>query len=629
MTSTHSNPAAPAAARPPAQTATSGLAQIASGAELASAVRAPYRSYLAALALSLVIGVLLLAPSAYMFEVYGPVVNSRSESTLAWYLLAAVGIYAVLELLEGVRLRLLRGAAQQLHDRLAARVLEAGFAARQFGRPGANGQGPADLRTLADMIASPVVTGLMDLPAALGMLLLLFLINFWVGVLASVLLAALVAVGLLQERLSATPWGQAQRGASEAQLRAAEVLRNAQVVQAMAMADALHGRWAASQAQAQLRLAQASERAAATQAASRTLQLLQGSLLLGLAVWAGLRGELAGGAGMAIVASILGGRALAPVLQLAGQWRAIGSAQIAAQRLQELLRHSPPQPPGLVLPPPSQRLIAEDIAVAAPGGAALLLRQVKLGCAAGQMVAVIGPSGGGKSTLARALVGLWPTHAGKVRLDGADVAGWHKSQLGPHIGYLPQTVELLDGTLAENIVRFGRADEAALQRALDDAGIAALVANLPAGLQTRVGEGGVQLSGGERQRVALARAIYGDVRLLVLDEPDASLDQDGERALQAMLQTMKTRGAMIVVITHRPHLLALADSVMVLNNGSTLRFGPREEVLAALKAPPQPRTLARGPAAAPGSGAAATVAATPGSALPGQVEPPPGGLAPA
>ncbi len=214
---------------------------------------------------------------------------------------------------------------------------------------------------------------------------------------------------------------------------------------------------------------------------------------------------------MAIVASILGGRVLAPVAQLLGQWRQIGGARVARRRLAELLELVPAEAPGLELPPPGQHLVADGVSARVPGSDQPVLKDVKLACRAGEMVAVIGPSGCGKSTLARVLVGLWPSQGGKVRLDGADVYQWHKSQLGPSVGYLPQAVELFDGTVAENIARFDRVDEPKLRQAIEDAGIGPLIDSLPQGLDTRIGDGGVQLSGGERQRVGLARAAYGDV----------------------------------------------------------------------------------------------------------------------
>ncbi len=554
-----------------------------SGDELLAALVAPRRNYAHAVWLSLVIGVLILAPSAFMFEVYGRVLNSRSMSTLAWLLMAAVGIYAVLELVGLVRARVLQHAAELVSRRLTVRVFDATFSAGLRRQSGGSGLAMADLRTLCEFIHGPAVTGMLDVPAALVLLALLYLLNTWVGVLASVLALVLAVIAAVQQRLSSQPFGQAQHASAEAQLRAAGILRNAQVVASMGMGVALHRLWTRTQERFMLRLGQASEHAASAAAVTKFVSVTQGSLLLGLAVWVGMRGELLGGSGMAIVASILGGRAVAPISQVIGQWRQIGAARTAFERLAALLKVSPQEPPGMELPAPRGLLIAERVSAQAPGTGMPILRDVSLGCQAGKMVAVIGPTGSGKSTLARVLVGIWPTEGGKVRLDGADVYEWHKSQLGPHIGYLPQGVDLFDGTVAENIARFDTVDRERVQRAVDEAGIQEMVQALPQGLDTRIGDGGVQLSGGERQRFGLARALYGEPRLIVLDEPNASLDEAGERALAALLQRLKAREATLVVITHRPQLLELADFVLLMSDGKSVRFGPRDEVMAALR----------------------------------------------
>jgi ATP-binding cassette subfamily C exporter for protease/lipase len=559
--------------------------------------------------MSLVIGVLVLAPSIYMFEVYGRVLNSRNEATLAWLLLAAVGIYAVLELLELARSRALRRASRQVAMGLAPRVLSATFDAGVRRHAGGRGQGPSDLRTVCEFIHSPAVTGALDVPAALLCLVLLYAMSVWVGALATVMVLVQVLIGVLQERLSARPYGEATRASAEAQVRAAGILRNAQVIESMGMGLALHRLWARSQARFMLGLSQASDRAGTATAATKLVSVIQGSLLLGLAVWLALDGRLAGGPGMAIVASILGARVLAPMSQVMGQWRNIGSVRSAYRRLAELLQFSPPQELGMALPAPQGMLVAEGLMATAPGTSVPILKGVSLGCRPGEMVAVIGPSGCGKSTLSRVLVGIWPSTGGKVRLDGADVHEWQKSGLGPHVGYLPQGVELFDGTVAENIARFDSVDLERVRRAADEAGILPLIASLPHGLDTRIGDGGVQLSGGQRQRIGLARAVYGDPRLVVLDEPNASLDEAGDQALMALLQRLKSRAATVVVITHRTQVLALADYVLLMNDGATSRFGPREEVLTAMRAATDRAATKAGRPAVPTATPAATPAA--------------------
>ena len=552
--------------------------------ELVSALAHPRLHYKQALWMSLVIGVLVLAPSVYMFEVYGRVLNSRSHATLGWLLVAAVGVYAMLELLELARSRALRRASDLVAQRLKPRVFTATFDAGVRRHPGGGGQAPADLRAVCDFIHSPAVTGALDLPASMLCLVLLYAMSVWVGALATLMALLQVVIAVLQERMSSRPYGEASRASAEAQLRAAGILRNAQVIESMGMGSALHRLWARSQARFMLGLSQASDRAGSATSATKLLSVMQGSLLLGLAVWLSLHGKLAGGPGMAIVASILGARVLAPMSQLMGQWRNIGAVRSAYGRLAELLLFSPPEEPGMPLPAPKGSLIAENLMTTAPGTNVPILKGVTLGCRPGELVAVIGPSGCGKSTLSRVLVGIWPSSGGKVRLDGADVHQWQKSGFGAHVGYLPQGVELFDGTVAENIARFDRVDDELVGRAVEQTGIGPLIASLPNGADTRIGDGGVQLSGGQRQRIGLARAAYGDPRLVVLDEPNSSLDEAGDMALMALLQQLKARGATVVVITHRPQVLALADYVMLMNEGATAKFGPRDEVLNALRA---------------------------------------------
>jgi ATP-binding cassette subfamily C exporter for protease/lipase len=551
--------------------------------ELRGVLLQPVVFYRQAVWMSLVIGVLVLAPSAFMFEVYGRVLNSRSFETLGWLLLAALGVYAVLELLELARLRVLQRAGQMVRDRLTERVFDASFEVRLRRLPVGAAQAPGDLRALSDFVHSPIVTGLMDLPAAALCLVLLFVMSPWLGALAMGLLLLQVMVGVFQERTASRPYGEANRAASESQTRAAGILRNAQVIASMGMGADLHRLWRRSQLRFMISLGQASERAGMANAATKFLGVTQGSMILGLAVWLALFDQLLGGPGMAIVASILAGRVLAPVTQIMGQWRAIGAASSAHARLVELLSLAAVAKPGLELPAPKGQLMVENLVAVAPGSQFPILRGVSMGCRAGEMLVVVGPSAAGKSSLARLLVGVWPAESGKVRLDGADVYQWHKSQLGAHIGYLPQEVQLFDGSLAENIARFGEPDMAKLDRAVQVSGIGQLIDSLPNGLQTRIGEEGVMLSGGQRQRVGLARAIYGDPQLIVLDEPSSSLDEAGDQALLKLLAAQKERGATVVVITHRAHVLELATYVLLLNEGATAKFGPRDEVLAAMR----------------------------------------------
>ncbi len=286
---------------------------------------------------------------------------------------------------------------------------------------------------------------------------------------------------------------------------------------------------------------------------------------------------------MMVVGSILGGRVLAPLVQIVTQWRTVVNVRDAWQRLESLLAAVPPRPDTMSLPPPRGLLQVESLVAGAPNGGPAIIKNVAFSLAPGEVLAVVGPSASGKTTLARLLVGLWPAAAGKVRLDGADIFTWDKSELGPHIGYLPQGVELLEGTLAENIARFGDIESAKVRTAAQAVGLHDYIMSLPQGYDSPVGREGAMLSGGQRQRVALARAIYGDPVLVVLDEPNSSLDEAGDAALAAAIRELKARGTTFVVMTHRTSVLAVVDKMLILRDGVMQAFGPRDDVLAALK----------------------------------------------
>ena len=383
------------------------------------------------------------------------------------------------------------------------------------------------------------------------------------------------------------------------------------------MQKAVHARWIARQREFLGLQAQASMAAGGYQALSKLIQQLLGSALLGLSAWLLLRNQLNGGPAMMIVASIIGGRVLAPLVQMVQQWKSVVAVRDAWARLEVLMAALPAREPGMSLPPPRGVLTVEQLMAGAPAQPGQppgppILKGVQFALQPGEALAVIGPSAAGKTTLARLLVGLWPAMQGKVRLDGADVYSWDKAELGPHLGYLPQGVELFEGTVAENIARFGAPDETRLREAVLAAGLQGLVDSLPQGLNTPVGRDGAVLSGGQRQRVALARALYGWPSLVVLDEPNASLDEAGDAALLAALAALKQRGATVVLMTHRQSVLAACDRILLLVEGQQQAFGPRDEVLAALQkaqAEAQARAQAAAQAAAQAGGAAARGAA--------------------
>lgn len=550
-----------------------------------------------ALFFSLFTNLLVMAPTVYMLEVYDRVVNSRSTMTLAMLTLLVVGVYVLLELFEWVRAEILHHASLGFDARMNGRAFDAMFEANLRRIPGASSQVVNDLRTLRDFISSPAVLAIMDVPLSMLYIVVIFMIHPVMGYFS--LVGALLQVGLayLTERNTQPPLTKANRSAIDAQNYANGTLRNAQVIEAMGMLKHIHSRWMRKQKEFLVQQAIASDQAGANGAASKFVQMTQASLLLGVGCWLTIKGEFPGGGGMMLVASILGGRVVAPLSQVIGMWKQVVNARDAYGRLDKLLQNVPARETGMPLPPPKGMLSVEAVMAGAPGSAVAIIRGVSFAVPAGNVVAIVGPSASGKSTLARLMVGVWPAASGKVRLDGVDVFPWNKSELGPHIGYLPQGVELFDGTLAENIARFGEVDMTQVEATARAVGVHEVIMALPQGYDTRIGDDGCFLSGGQRQRVGLARAIYGNPRFVVLDEPNSSLDEAGEKALVETLLALKAQGATIMVITHRTSVLAAADLMLVLRDGQVQAYGPRDEVLAALQraAQPAPPAVAANP----------------------------------
>ena len=564
--------------------------------ELREAVASLRPFFVRSMWFSLVCSVLVLAPSAYMLEVYDRVVNSRSHMTLWMLTLVVLGVFVVMELLEWARSEVMRSASVALDRKLSGRVFSAIFEANLKKLPGGTQQPMNDFRQVRDFLFSPVLLALMESPVSLLMMVLLFLISPVLGWTALVFGLLTTVVGWFNERSTKPPLMQANRAAIEAQQYADNALRNAEVVESMGMLRNTHKRWLERQREFLGLQAQASASAGGYQAVSKLLQTTLGSGLLGLGCWLLLHDRLNGGAAMMIVASILGGRMLAPLVQVVSQWQTVVNVRGAWERLDSLLTAVPPRPESMALPAPRGALQVEQLVASAPGSPTPILRGVQFALAPGEVLAVVGPSAAGKTTLARLLVGLWPAQGGKVRLDGADVYTWDKAELGVHLGYLPQGVELFEGTLAENIARFAKVEPHKVEAAARAVGIHEFILSLPQGYESEVGPQGARLSGGQRQRVALARALYGDPVLVVLDEPNSSLDEEGDAALARAISEAKARGTTFVVMTHRTSVLGVTDKMLVLRDGQQVTFGPRDEVLAALQQAAQSAQAAQAPA---------------------------------
>jgi ATP-binding cassette subfamily C exporter for protease/lipase len=551
--------------------------------ELAEAMGSLRPFFVKAWWMALIASVLLLAPSVYMLEVYDRVVNSRNPLTLLMITLLVLLVYGVLEVLDWARSEVMREAGEALDRQLGPRLFRAMFDASLKRATGGTLQTLLDLRTLRDFMHSPVVAAVMELPVSLLFLVLVFAIHPWLGLFS--LVGALVQASLawVNERTTQPLMSKANRTAMVSQQQVDAMLRNAQVVQAMGLQHNMYRRWHKLQQEFLEQQASASGRAGAFQASTKLWQNLVTSGLLGLACWLLLRNQLNGGGGMMIVASILGGRVLAPLVQGVAQWQLVVQVVDAKMRLAQLLQTVPARTSTMPLPKPKGSLQVDGLVAAAPGSSLPILKGLSFALQPGEVLAVVGASAAGKTTLARLLMGLWPAGNGKVRLDGVDVFTWDKAELGPNVGYLPQGVELIDGTLAENIARFGPIDMQKVEAAARSVGLHEWALQLPQGYDTPLGHEGSMLSGGWRQRVGLARALFGRPMFVVLDEPNASLDDAGDAALIAAIAQYKALGITFVMMTHRMSVLSVADKILVLRDGQSQAFGPRDEVLAAMR----------------------------------------------
>jgi len=555
--------------------------------ELAETLFSLRRTFYALAAFSGVINLLMLTPAVYMLQVYDRALVSSNVTTLLMLTLLVVGLYILLGMLEMVRSSVLIRVGNRLDMMLNQRVFTAAFE-RNLRRAGGNpSQALQDLSQVRQFLTGNGLFAFFDAPWTPIYLLVISLVHPLLGVIT--LIGSLLLVGLawLTETSTRKPLAEANQAAMTSAAYANNNLRNAEVIEAMGMLPAIRQRWFGNHLRILELQSLASDRAAWITGLTRFVRITLQSLILGAGALLAIQGKIT--PGMMIACSILGGRALAPVEQVIATWKQLLSSRTAWARLSTLLQDFPARKESMPLPKPTGILSVEGAFVNAPGTNLPILRAISFSLSPGEALGVIGPSASGKSTLARLLVGIWPAQAGKVRLDGADVFQWNKEELGPWLGYLPQDVELFEGTIAENIARFGEVNGDAVIQAARQAGVHEMILRLPQGYDTRLSADGGALSGGQKQRVALARALYGDPSLIVLDEPNSSLDDVGEAALIQALSDLKRRGKTLVLISHRPTVLNIVDKILLLREGTVHMFGSRDEVFAALRqasAPP-------------------------------------------
>lgn len=549
--------------------------------EIDSAILA-YRRFFGYIALfSAVSNMLMLVPPLYMMQVYDRVLTSRNQMTLLMLTLIALGFYMLGGVLEWVRGQVMIRMSNGLDARLGHRLFDAAFSRGLKQRDANPAQVLNDLATLRQFVTGQGLLALLDAPWLPLFIGISFLFHPWFGLLALGGAATLFGLGVWNE--IATRAGMAE--ANQMSLASARylngTLQNAEVIRALGMLPALRQRWSGLQQRMIAAQAAASDSGGRINAMTRFVRVALQSLSLGLGALLVLDNQIS--AGLMIATSILLGRSLAPVELAIGSWKQLGNARSSYERLTALLKDFPPEPQRMDLPEPKGRLSVEQLTVLPPGAPKTVLNGIHFNLEPGEALAIIGPSASGKSSLARALVGIWPAMRGSVRLDGAELDQWSSEALGPHLGYLPQNIELFDGTIAENIARFGEADPLKVVEAAQMAGIHEMVLRFPQGYDSPVGPGGVNLSGGQKQRVGLARALYGQPRLVVLDEPNAHLDDAGEAALLQAVQRLKAAGSTVILISHRQSVLPVVDYLLVLRDGLQQVFGPTGEVLKALR----------------------------------------------
>ena len=546
--------------------------------ELRKALASFRGPYVAVAAFSGLINVLMLSGSLFMLQVYDRVLPSRSVPTLVALIVLVAVLYAFQGVLEAVRARVLTRIGAGIDELIAGRVFDCLVRLPLRTRDRGEGlQALRDLDQISGFLSGAGPAALFDLPWMPLYVAVCFLFHPWIGVAALVGALLLVVLTALTDRLVRGPTkamsGFGTRRGAIAQASA----RNAEVLAAMGMGERLAKRWSHANNAFREAQARASDLTSGFGSVSRILRMMLQSMVLALGAYLVIHQQAT--PGIIIASSILTSRALAPIELAIAHWKSFLNARQSWQRLDDLFAAFPASEGGMELPAPCATLAVENVGVAAPGGRRMVAEDIDFSLSAGSGLGVIGPSGSGKSSLARALVGVWPSMHGKIRIDGAAIEQWPAQALGRHIGYLPQDVELFAGTVDQNISRFDEnAKPAAIIEAAQAAGVHDMILRLPEGYQTEIGESGAALSAGQRQRVALARALFGNPFLVVLDEPNSNLDAAGDQALTRAIEGIKARGGIVVVVAHRPSALAALDHLLVLNGGRQQAFGLKSEI---------------------------------------------------
>ncbi len=526
---------------------------------------------------SFVINILMLATPLYMLQVMDRVLRSGKVETLVLLTLIACGAVLVMSVLETLRASIALRTGAWINERLGPVVLESSVRANLRGDP--QGTEPLrDLREVQEFVANQGMAAFFDSPWVPIFVVFIWLLHPYLGAVALTASVLLLALGLFSEWITREPTEAAHDADNEAMRLAEMTVRNSEVVRSMGLMPAMLWRWRALTADVTKAHHMSGEMSGRVLSTTKFVRAAVQVAILGVGAWLVVHNEIT--AGTMIAAAILLGRALAPVELAISSWKSFVDARLAYGRVVEFLQAYPEMPEKAVLPAPEGHLAVENVTFAVTDGP-VVLKDVSFKVEPGEAVAIIGPSGAGKSTLCRLLVGLTEPLSGAVRLDGADLRHWRPEQLGRYVGFLPQDVELFPGTIRENIARMGGVEDEEVVDAAMRARVHHLIQRLPQSYTTYIGDGGVRLSGGQRQRIGFARAVFGDPRLIVLDEPNANLDQAGESALVQSIKDLKRDGCALIIVGHRPSTLSQADKILVLKDGMVAMFGPRDEVMEA------------------------------------------------
>ncbi len=530
--------------------------------------------------LSFLTNLLMLAPTIYLLQIFDRVLISQSGVTLLAVSLITLSLFGVMALSEWLRSKVLVRAGMRFDRQLSTRVFNGSFEASLGQSADSPSRAFTDLMQIRQFLTGNGIFALFDAPWAPIYIAVTFFLHPWLGVLALVFAVVQAALAWFGHQRSVAPSEEASQAAREMTSYVQSKLRNTEVLESMGMIGHLQQRWNRKYAAWMDKSARVQGLTHRVTAWSKFIRYSQQSLSLGAGALLVIDGQLSSGA--MIAATVLIGRALAPIDQLVSTWRGLASCRAAFTRLEKLLTQFPERSPALSGVKPSGELCLRGVVASAAGRAAPILKNISFTVSPGTVVAVLGPSGSGKSTLARVLVGIWPETTGEVLLDGRPIQGWDRLELGPHLGYLPQDIELFDGTIAENIARLGEIDSPKVIEAARSAGLHDMILHFAKGYDTPIGEAGSLLSGGQRQRIGLARALYGGPSIIVLDEPNANLDDVGEAALLQTIRELKAKGKTVVLVTHRAGAVAVADRILMLDDGAIRADGPRYEVLSNL-----------------------------------------------